>query len=243
MLTETHTRFYPRPANGLLALASFLLLLLACRSRQGSAEGVGEEPRHSPQAYAEGDTLDALPTPVLDAWTAHYRQFDTAFRRSAFRASGIQLSLDSLEPCPPPDTTQIRRLSPILAWSPDSSLAIDIWSYDYSALPTSKGVVRLEGGGPDQLVKLLDIRSGTARQLLFHGPGQLVESVDWIAPDALVLGLLSFDPANGNATPDLLLIHLTEALFTNFRYQGPPLPPAAGSFAPPWLLTRQYQLE
>lgn len=132
---------------------------------------------------------------------------------------------------------------PILAWSPDSSQAIDIWSYDYTALPSPRGGGRLEGGGPDQGVKWLEIRSGTARQLLFHGPGQLVESVDWVAPDALVLGLLSFDPTTGDATPDLILIHLREALFTNFRYLGPPLPATAASFSPAWLLTQQFEIE
>ncbi|MBM3443199.1 MAG: hypothetical protein FJX89_10925 [Bacteroidetes bacterium] len=243
MLTETHTRRHPLLATCLQALAVILLLQTSCRSRQGNAAVGGKEPRLSPLAYAEGDTLDALATPVLDVWTAHYRPVDTAFRRSAFRASGILLALDSLEPCLTPDSIQLRRLSPILAWSPDSSQAIDIWSYDYTALPSPRGGGRLEGGGPDQGVKWLEIRSGTARQLLFHGPGQLVESVDWVAPDALVLGLLSFDPTTGDATPDLILIHLREALFTNFRYLGPPLPATAASFSPAWLLTQQFEIE
>jgi len=223
------------------ALAA-LLLLAACGPRNGTDGGVGEGPRHSPLAYAEGDTLDAVAAPALDAWIAHHRALDTGFRRSAFLASGITLRIDSLDACPSPDTATIRLLRPILAEAPDGSRAIDIWSYDHIARQDPDGYTRLEGGGPDQMVKLLDIRRHTARQVLFHGPGQVAQTADWISPDAFVLGLLNIDPATGEATADIILIHLADSAFTNFRYPRR-LPSADGDFTRRWLRTRNILAE
>lgn len=242
MPTVTYIRRHRARRAAIAALTVAALFASACRQRPGTGEGAGEGLRTSPQAYVEGDTLDAVNAPGLDAWVAHYRKADTAFRRNAFLASGINLRIDSLEACPAPDTATLRLLAPILAWSPDSSLAVDIWSYDHLARRNRKGVTVLEGGGPDQTVKLLDRKTGTARQVLFNGPSQVVETADWISDKAFVLGLLNIDEATGEARPDILLIHLGDSLFTNFRYPGPALS-AEGGFLEGWLRSKGFRYE
>lgn len=223
------------------ALQAFLLLA-ACGTRKTNDAGVGEGPRCSPLAYAEGDTFDTVATPALDAWIDHCRALDTAIRRGSFLASGITLRIDSLDACTPPDTATLRLLHPILAHAPDGSRSIDIWSYDHLLRQAPDGRTRLEGGGPDQMVKLLDSRNGTARQVLFHGPGQIALTADWISPDAFVLGLLNIDPATGEATADIVLIHLADSAFTNFRYPRR-LPMADDDFTRHWLRTRNIIAE
>ena len=241
MPTVTHIRRHRSARADLAVLLSLALLTASCGHRQQSGTE-GEGPRTSPTAYAEGDTLDAVQSPALDAWLAHYRRTDTAFRRNAFLASGINLRIDSLEACPPPDTGTLRLLAPVLAWSPDSSLAIDIWSYDHLVRRDASGRTVLEGGGPDQMVRLLDRRSATARQLLFNGPSQLVETADWVSDKAFVLGLLTIDETTGEAIPDIILIHLADSIFTNFRYAGRHLP-AEGGFLPAWLRSKGIRYE
>lgn len=241
MPTVTHIRRHPTAATGIAILFSLAILAASCgQPQEGDTEGEG--PRTSPTAYAEGDTLDAIVVPALDAWLAHYRKTDTAFRRNAFLASGINLRIDSLEACPYPDTGTLRLLAPVLAWSPDSALAIDIWSYDHLARRDAKGRTLLVGGGPDQMVKLLDRRSATARQLLFNGPSQLVETADWVSDKAFVLGLLTIDEATSEAIPDIVLIHLGDSMFTNFRYAGRRLP-AEGGFTANWLRSKGIRYE
>lgn len=237
MLTVTHIRRHRTAATALVALAMLCILAGACRQHRTPADGIGEGLRTSPTAYAEGDTLDAIAAPALDAWLDHYRTADTGYRRNAFLASGINLRIDSLEACPPPDTATLRLLTPVLAWSPDSTLAIDIWSYDHLVHRDAGGRSVLEGGGPDQMVKLLDRRSGTARQILFNGPSQVVETADWISDKAFVLGLLNIDEATGEAVPDIVLIHLADSVFTNFRYAGRHRPAESG-FVPAWLRSK-----
>jgi len=241
MPTVTHIRRQRSARAELAVLFSLALLAASCgHRREGGTEGEG--PRTSPTAYAEGDSLDAIKAPTLDAWLAHYRSTDTAFRRNAFLASGINPRIDSLDACPSPDTATIRLLRPILAEAPDGSRAIDIWSYDHIARQDPDGYTRLEGGGPDQMVKLLDIRRHTARQVLFHGPSQLVETADWVSDNAFLLGLLSIDENTGESVPDIVLIHLADSVFTNFRYNGRRLP-AEGGFLPAWLRTKGIRYE
>ena len=241
MPTVTHIRRRRYARAELAVLFSLALIAAACgHRREGGTEGEG--PRTSPTAYAEGDTLDAVEAPTLYAWLAHYRRTDTAFRRNAFLASGINLRIDSLEACPYPDTGTLQLLAPVLAWSPDSSLAIDIWSYDHLIRRDAKNRTLLEGGGPDQMVKLLDRRSATARQLLFNGPSQVVETADWVSDKAFVLGLLTIDETTGEAIPDIVLIHLADSVFTNFRYAGKSLP-AEGGFLPAWLRSKGIRYE
>jgi hypothetical protein len=223
-------------------LWSLAFLAASCTHRHGEGDSEGEGPRSSPTSYAEGDTLDAIKAPALEAWLAHYQSTDTAFRRNAFLASGINLRIDSLEACPYPDTGTLQLLAPVLAWSPDSSLAIDIWSYDHLIRRDAKNRTLLEGGGPDQMVKLLDRRSATARQLLFSGPSQVVETADWVSDKAFVMGLLNIDEATGEAIPDIILINLTDSVFTNFRYAGRNLP-AEGGFMPAWLRSKGIRYE
>ena len=222
-------------AMSLFAAMPFLILLSsACTDPDGRKEAAGEERGFSPQSYAEGDTLEPFPSTALEAWFRFHRQADSGFRRGAFLASGINIPIDSLTLCPMPDTSTLQMMAPLLPWSPDSSRAIDIWSYGYQLRRSPTGALILEGGGPDQMVKLIDRSRAMAWQLLFNGPSQIVEAAGWPNRNAIVLGLLNIDPATGEATPDLVLMHLGDSMFTNFRYTGPRIRPH-GQFTQAWL--------
>lgn len=227
-----------------MALASLIFLLLACG--QKSDKNTAAETSVIPDRYAEGDTLLLLAdmAPGLNAWINYHQGSDTGLRIASIPASGVVIHMDPL------DTINIsgtRFPDTLMAWSPDRSRYIDIWSYNHVVDTMKDGRLRITGGGPEQMVVLGDQRSGRRHILMFNGTGQFAESADWLDDQTFVIGMMLVDEATGERTPDIMLFSLKDSVFTDFRYvrtiSGDNLPPTPGGFMRQWLQRRGLQTE
>jgi hypothetical protein len=220
------------------------LLLSACG--RGSRDGNSIETSVSPDRYEEGDTLLLAPgqVPGLQEWIDYHRLSDTGLWLSAMPASGVVIHIDPLDSMSMPVAGMPDTL---LAWSPDRSKYIDIWSYNHivDTLPT--GALRITGGGPEQIVALGDRGSRRRHILMFNGTGQIAESADWLDNQTFLLGMMLIDEATGARTPEIMLFSLSDSVFTDFRYirsiPGDSLPPTPGGFARHWWRRRGLQTE
>lgn len=211
-----------RTAPTLFTLA-LILCIVSCRQRNAAVQGEDDLPSAaSPFSYEEGDTLRLLKgqAPNLEEWLRFHSEADSGWILSRFQASGVNIHIDSMDPAPPLTQERMMDFAPLLAWSPDSSRSIDLWSYNRLMEKGTDGRPFLLGGGPDQMVALSD-RSGTLRrQLMFNGPMQVAETADWLSPDAFLLGMLNLDEKEGTFVPEIMLFDLADSVFTNFRYPG-----------------------
>lgn len=227
-----------------------VLNLASCRQRKdGRVEDDGLTTAFSPLSYEEGDTLQVNlgQAPNLEEWMGFYTAMDSSWRTTRFLASGVNIHIDSMEGVASLSAERMEAFAPLMSWSPDSSLCIDLWSYNRLIEKALGAHKMLVGGGPDQLVALSD-RSGTVRrQVMFNGPMQVAEAVDWISPDAFLIGMLNIDEPEGTVVPEILLFNLSDTLYTNFRYPGTfrldAVPGGEGGFVERWLKGRGFILQ
>ena len=222
----------------------FAVILSSCNGRVDQHAATGTS--FNPDRFNEGDTLSLDPRQDLSltAWISYHRLSDSGLNLTSMPASGVIIHLD------PMDTINIPLSSfpdTVMAWSPDRSRYLDIWSYNHILDTLRDGRIRLTGGGPEQIVALGDLRSGQRHILMFNGTGQIAESVDWLDDQTFVIGMMLFDEATGERTPDIMLFSLKDSVFTDFRYlraiSGDSLPPTPGGFMRQWLQCRGLQTE
>jgi hypothetical protein len=105
----------------------------------------------------------------------------------------------------------------------------------------------MEGGGPEQQVSLLDLRTGLRRQVLYNGSAQVVETADWLSEDVFVLGMMNINESTGVWSPDILLFSMKDSVCANFRYMSPLVPGEMalpdGDFMTGWLKRKGYKRE
>jgi len=238
-----------RSARQAYCLLIILAISVSC-GRQGGSEASDLEPNAwSPLRYHEDDTLalGASDAPNLRSWIGYYGIADTGFQIGRFRASGVNLHIDSFETIDRADGLESGSFGPILAYSPDSSLALDIWSYNHIVNLTKGQPPVMEGGGPEQQVSLIDLRTGLRRQVLYNGSAQVVETADWLSEDVFVLGMMNINESTGEWNPDILLISMKDSVCANFRYMSPLVPAEMalpdGDFMNGWLKRKGYKRE
>ncbi len=173
-----------------------------------------------PETYQENDTLSLKPIPEnLSIWINYYQQFDTAFNRQNFKASGVTVHLDSMEDATTGDLLLMENFFPLFSFSPDSSQIIDFWSYNQLIEINKAGEHLVIGGDPDQEVVWINKKTGVKKQIMYNGPLQIVETADWINDQSFIIGLINIDETNTSWTPEILLFNLADSSFTNFRLQ------------------------
>lgn len=232
------------PFSILIIIIFFSLILPSCKGGRDHKEAAVSS--YNPDRYNEGDTLSLDPRQDLGltAWISYHRLSDSGLSLTSMPASGVIIHLD------PMDTIHIpfsRFPDTVMAWSPDRSRYLDIWSYNHIIDTLRDGRIRLTGGGPEQIVALGDLRSGQRHILMFNGTGQIAESADWLDDQTFVIGMMLVDEATGERTPDIMLFSLKDSVFTDFRYlraiSGDSLPPTPGGFMRQWLQRRGLQTE
>lgn len=209
-----HTIHIPR---FLVALA-FGGLLAACSNPAKDQQAHPDDKAGETSRYPEGAIFPAAQLPkALGDWLSYYQAIDSSVRLERFPGSGVALHFGPLEPAAAGDLGLKKAFYPLMAFSPDSSRALDWMSYGHQWTTDEKGVVHLTGGDTDQEVDLLEPARGRAHQLLFNGPESLVESAGWLGNQAFMLGTIQADPERQSFIPEILLFNLKDSTFTNFR--------------------------
>lgn len=86
-----------------------------------------------------------------------------------------------------PDSSYYRKYGRFLKYSPDSSMFIDLDSYNVDFQQNRKGEEVPVEIGPDTEVSLVDVAQKEKTRLLFLGPGNGVEDAGWIDNNSAVL--------------------------------------------------------
>ena len=86
-----------------------------------------------------------------------------------------------------PDSSYFTRYGRLLKYSPDSSMFIDLDSYNIDFQKNQSGKFYPIEHGPDTEVSLVDIDDKQRTRLVFLGPGNGVEDGGWIDSNSVVL--------------------------------------------------------
>jgi hypothetical protein len=229
---------------------SLLLVFLVCSlitCRQGDTEYTDDElvNPESVMAYEEDDTLVLRRIPAgLAEWLTFYGKSDTAFTLKNFKASGVTLHMDILQDATGrEDENSFRDL---LVYSPDSSMYLDLVSYNYLK-EKQDGKNILISGDPDQQVVLADTRNKMKKQLMYNGPSQLAEFAEWTSNSSFIIGMTSKEEGMSGMKAEIYFFHLKDSSFTNFllNHQLPvdSLSPFKSSFLEYYFNSRQYEVK
>ena len=86
-----------------------------------------------------------------------------------------------------PDTAYYRKYGRLLRYSPDSSMFVDLDSYNIDFQKNKDGGLYPIEHGPDTEVSLVDLEKKQKTRLVFLGPGNGVEDGGWIDNNSVVL--------------------------------------------------------
>ena len=117
-----------------------------------------------------------------------------------------------------PDKSFYTSYGPFLKYSPDSSMFIDLDSYNIEIRKDSKGRFIGSELGPDTEVSLIDVEEGKKTRLVFLGPGGSIEDATWLDNNTLVLMGVQ-DNGEGGKTAALWRYHVPTHAF--YLYEIP----------------------
>ncbi len=86
-----------------------------------------------------------------------------------------------------PDSSYYKEYGRFLKYSPDSSMFVDLDSYNIDFQKNRKGQLVPIEVGPDTEVSLIDVAQKEKTRLVFLGPGNGVEDAGWIDNNSVVL--------------------------------------------------------
>lgn len=201
-----------------LVLAFCLCVLAACHSGR-------REPRAGSPAPESADTLDMPETPSvvrdlgqLPDWTAYMsRNSSGTFQPQRFSFSEEDTVELQQEPLYSPKDWAIYKR--FLKYSPDSSYALDLYSYGTIPVRDSSGRVHLEGGDPDDEVALLNLKTGARMRLLFSGPGTTFQDARWLNDSVAIISGYSDINDYQRMLPVVWRFNRCSRLIEVFKYQ------------------------
>lgn len=167
----------------LLFLLGFALFLAACNNSNDNtadADTTAAKVEDEPEVDAE----TALLQNNLPQLFAYLRNSDSSFLPEQFDMTGTR-DLDTSVTTPVTEK-QMEMFRTCLVFSPDSSQALDLFSYNYVLVPTRDGSIRAEQGGPDTEAALIDFKSGIRKRIYFSGPSSALLDARWL-PDGTFL--------------------------------------------------------
>ena len=109
----------------------------------------------------------------------------------------------------------------LLKYSPDSSMFIDLDSYNLDVHRESNGKIIAIEAGPDTEVSLVDVKSKKKTRLVFLGPGNSIEEGSWIDKENLVLMGFQDNDGSGNQIPVVWRYHVPAKTFYIYELPDP----------------------
>lgn len=201
-----------------LTLALYLCVLAACHSGR-------REPQAGSPAPVSTDTSELLETPSvvqdlgqLPDWTAYIsRNSSGTFQPQRFSFSAEDtVHLQQERFYSSKDWAVYKRF---LKYSPDSSYALDLYSYGTIPVRDSAGRVHLEGGDPDNEVALLNLKTGARMRLLFSGPGTTFQDAKWLNDSVAIISGYSEINDYQRMLPVVWRFNRSSRLMEVFEYQ------------------------
>lgn len=165
-------------------MRKFLFLLLVSSSFLFACNNSASSPQTTASAPEE-DSVESTPTAASLApeFLQKLAAQDSGFRADNFEEGELTGEFGQELPI---DPDHLKPFLPYLIYNADSSLAIDRVSYNYIPVQ-SQGSVKLEEGGPDFEVSLIDFPKKVRKRLLFLGTMGTVMSARWFNDHTIVL--------------------------------------------------------
>jgi len=145
---------------------------------------------------------------------SYLKSQDSSFSANKFEGGEMETkdSLASIKI----DTTLLASYRPYLIYNNDSSMAIDLVSYNY-VVSNKKGKAVIEHGGPDTEVALLDLKNNTRKRILFLGSSGTVLQAKW-DDDKTVSIAGAQEVEGGKIKPSVWRYNLTTGVTGLYQY-------------------------
>ena len=190
-------------------ILAFALLVMACNN---SADNKTSADTAADLNEEEIESVD-LQASFPDLF-AYLKKQDTSLNLEKFSPAEASI-ISGLAPAPL-DEDDAKNFKPYFIYNPDSSLAIDLYSYNH--FPREKeGKTVLEMAGPDSEVALVDFDKKTRQRLMFTGPSLSVLDARWTSPKEILLA--GAEQINDQTIkPMLWKINLVDSSMISFDY-------------------------
>ena len=207
--------------NYLTTIFATLIILASCKDKP-DAVAPAEASVEDSVANENIDTVlsnDAIALFNQSGFSTFARSKAPAFDWSKFRMMNSwkedYLYITPFEPAPDYYTTY----KPYLKYSPDSSMFIDLDSYNLTIEKDKNGRRIGIESGPDTEVSLVNVKDKKRTRLVFLGPGSSIEDGSWIDNENLFLLGFQETGDSGNKLPVIWRYHLPTRTF--FIYEMP----------------------
>lgn len=202
--------------GSIILLISGLIFFSSCYDNKKSDQSSNVEF----EKILENDTLSLKNIPQnLSTWLNFYSKKDPEFKLSNFKASGVILHMLDMKEIDTLSNSQ-RKFEALFEFSPNKKRYIDLWTYGQVDLPDSVWNSRITlykqllNGEPDQQVVLGEMGGGRF-EIMYNGPTNITEIVDWLDDDQFLISLSSNE--QGKQIVELFVFDLKQKIFTNFR--------------------------
>jgi hypothetical protein len=146
----------------------------------------------------------------------YLKKQDSTFSEDSFLVAGE----NKVEPLPPApiDSARLKPFEKYFIYNSDSSLALDLYSYNY-IVTNRNGQPRMEEAGPDSEAAVIDFKNHTRRRVFFGGPATTLWDAKWInLHELLLIGAESH--GEENVIPTIWQVNLKDTSIHMFAYQG-----------------------
>lgn len=190
-------------------MIGFVLLLMACNN---SADNTSSNDTVQSNEQEEMEEATHLQESFPDLY-AYLKKQDTSLDIDKFNDGGIA-ALTDLAAVPVDE--KIKSFSPYFIYNADSSLAIDLYSYNYMQRQ-KEGKNVLQMAGPDSEVGLINFKNNTRQRVFFSGPSVLILDAKWTSPEEILIAGAE-EVGNEKIKPILWKIDLSDSTQHSFSY-------------------------
>ncbi|MDF2190946.1 hypothetical protein [Paraflavitalea sp. CAU 1676] len=219
-----------------IACMTVFLMLAACQDN-ADKKAPQQDAKQEDSVVESLDTLlsaETIQSFSTSGISEYVRKRSASFDWNKFRMVSSYQE-DSMLVTPFEDNNNFfRNYGPFLKYSPDSSMFIDLDSYNIDITRDAQGRFSGSEMGPDTEVSLIDVEDKTRTRLVFLGPGGMVEDGLWLDNQTLVL-MGRQENEHGKQVPTLWRFHVPT--HTYFIYELPD-PSLAGPMAEYWKTER-----
>lgn len=190
---------------------SLVLLLAACNSNNSASKNQQAED----STEVEEPYTDPVKQEISMAFPDAYRFFsarDSSFNPNRFE----EASTDTANAPALKLSDALKNYYPLFIYSPDSSYAIDLYSYNV-LLVKRNGKTVAETGDPDTEVALIDLKNKTRKRIYFGGSSSAVINARWINNQQFFL-LTGEIISDSKFHPELLKYTVTDHTVNDFVY-------------------------
>lgn len=218
-----------------------LLAIAACQGNSDKKAPEGEQ-KQEDSVVETSDTLlsDETIQSFNTAGISDYaRKKAVGFDWSKFRMVSMYTEDSMLVSKFTADKNFFRDYGPFLKYSPDSTMFIDLDSYNIDINRDAQGHLTGTGIGPDTEVSLVKVGDSTRTRLVFLGPGGSIEDAIWLDRQTLVLMGVQ-ENERGERVPTVWRFEVPTKTYYIYELPDPSL---AGSLSDYWKTERLKQVK